>query len=468
MKVSAGDFVQRKSESLRDIYLVGQKIGEGSFSTVYSVVHKQTNETRTVKTILKKSLKSPEAQKAVLHEFDTLRAIDHPNIIKIYESFEDEQHYYFVTEYCAGGELYERLISYGYISEAVAAEYLRQILSVLVYCHSRGIVHRDLKPENFLLDSVAEDANLKIIDFGSSVHIVPGETIRDQVGTPYYIAPEIVRPEPHYSEKCDVWSAGVCLFVLLSGFPPFTGFDNQEILKKVATGRYTFSSPEWDEVSFEAKDLISQMMNPNPHERISAAEALSHPWINFANRKPVIETHARQVVASLRTFKAGLRLQKATLAFISSHLISKMERQSMLEVFKSFDTDNNGTLSRAELIIGFRRFIPVGVEDVEAEVNKVISEVDLDLSGAIDYTEFVTATINRKNLVSKERLQMCFDAFDIDGSGTISAVEVKNFLGNAREYDEAIWQEIVNEVDSNGDGVIDFEEFTEMMRRVLD
>mmetsp|Transcript_1182 Transcript_1182/g.2876 ORF Transcript_1182/g.2876 Transcript_1182/m.2876 type:complete len:471 (+) Transcript_1182:2525-3937(+) len=465
---SVGDFVQRKSEALREIYRVGQKIGEGSFSTVYNVVHKQTNETRCVKTILKSSLKTKEEQAAVLNEFNTLRTMDHPNIVKIYESFEDEQHYYFVTEYCPGGELYERLISYGFISEAVAAEYLRQILSVLVYCHARGIVHRDLKPENFLLDSQAEDATLKIIDFGSSFILRPGETMRDQVGTPYYIAPEIVRPSPHYSEKCDVWSAGVNLYVLLCGFPPITGVDSAEILRKVATGRYSFPSPEWDEVSFEAKDLISQMMNPNPLERISASEALSHPWINFANRKPVIETHARQVIASLRSFKTGLRLQKATLAFISAHLISKIERQSMLDVFKSLDTNNDGTLSRQELVNGFRRFVPVGVEDVESEVSKVITQVDLDLSGAIDYTEFVTATINRKNLVSKERLKMCFDAFDIDGSGSISATEVKHFLGNAREYDEAIWQDMVNEVDSNGDGVIDFEEFTEMMRRVLD
>jgi calcium-dependent protein kinase len=468
MKFSAGDFVQMKSEALRDIYRVGQKIGEGSYSTVYSVVHKSTNETRTVKTILKKFLKTPEAQAAVLNEFNTLRSLDHPNIIKIYESFEDDQHFYFVTEYCAGGELYERLTSYGYISEAVAAEYLRQILSVLVYCHSRGIVHRDLKPENFLLDSQAEDANLKIIDFGSSAHISPGDVLRDKVGTPYYIAPEIVRPGTSYSEKCDVWSAGVNLYVLLCGYPPFTGSDDQEIQAKVATGRYSFPSPEWDEVSFEGKDLISLMMNPDPSARISAQEALSHPWISFANRKPVIESHARQVMINLRSFKSGLRLQKAMLSFISARLVSKNEREAMLEVFKSLDANNDGTLSKQELMMGFRRFVPAGVEDVEAEVEKVIREADLDLSGAIDYMEFVTGTINRGKLVSKERLRMCFDAFDIDGNGMISASELRALLGNAREYDETLWQEVLNEVDRNGDGVIDFEEFTAMMLNVID
>jgi calcium-dependent protein kinase len=467
MKFSAGDFVQMKSEALRDIYRVGEKIGEGSYSTVYSVVHRTTNETRTVKTILKKSLKTPEAQAAVLNEFNTLRSLDHPNIIKIYESFEDDQHFYFVTEYCAGGELYERLISYGFISEAVAAEYLRQILSVLVYCHSRGIVHRDLKPENFLLDSQAEDANLKIIDFGSSAHIGPGEMLRDQVGTPYYIAPEIARSET-YNEKCDVWSAGVNLYVLLCGSPPFTGLNSQEILAKVATGSYRFPSPEWDEVSSEGKNLISLMMNSDPTRRISAQEALHHPWINFASRKPVVETHARQVMTSLRSFKSGLSLQKAMLSFISARLISKSEREAMLEVFKSLDVNNDGILSKQELMVGFRRFVPVGVEDVEAEIEKVMREVDMDLSGAVDYTEFVTATINRSKLVSKERLRMCFDAFDTDGNGSISATELWALLGNAREYDETLWQELVNEFDRNGDGVIDFEEFTEMMLKVLD
>ena len=184
-----------------------------------------------------------------------LKAVDHPNILKLYEFYQDSKNYYLVTEFCTGGELFDRITDKGSFTEAMAAHYMDQILNAIFYCHSKGIVHRDLKPENFVLDSPAEDAILKVIDFGTSSFFTEGETLKKKYGTPYYIAPEVLKK--NYNQKCDLWSCGVNLYILLCGFPPFHGNTDEDIMKRVKKGIFSFPSPEWDQVSEEGKNLIT-------------------------------------------------------------------------------------------------------------------------------------------------------------------------------------------------------------------
>ena len=341
---------------------------------------------------------------------------------------------------------------------------MRQILSVVAYCHERNIVHRDLKPENFLLDTTDDDANLKVIDFGTAQFFTHGVHLTQKFGTPYYIAPEVLKK--NYNHSCDVWSAGVNMYILLCGFPPFGGQTDEQILKKVSVGRYFFPSPEWDSISFEAKDLISKMLNIDLARRITAVEALQHSWLNNASRVLIDQNTAKTLFQNMKNFRTERRLQKATMSFIISQLSTKQDRDEMLELFKSLDKDSSGTLSKNELVEGFHSTFGDSIEEAEIEAERIISLVDVNQSGEIDYSEFVLATINRQKLLSREKLDAAFKAFDIDNSGTISADELKAVLGRYHSYDETFWLDIIREVDTNGDGVIDLREFTEMMLKM--
>jgi calcium-dependent protein kinase len=464
LKVTGGDFVVEKKGKLRDSYRIGNKLGDGAFGSVRKITHRLTGELRAVKTIHKKNLRSEEERQSFFNEVSVLRALDHPNVLKLYEYYQDEKNYYLITELCNGGELFDRIISHGSFSEAMAANYMRQILSVVAYAHDRQIVHRDLKPENFLLDTVAEDANLKVIDFGTAQFFRPGVPMTAKFGTPYYIAPEVLRC--HYDEKCDVWSAGVNMYVLLCGYPPFGGANDDQILKKISVGRFSFPSPEWDFISFEAKDLISKMLSFESERRPSAREALNHPWLHNASASAIDGALARGIFSKMQTFRYEQKLQKATYTFIANQLATKKERDEMMDLFKSLDTDNSGTLSRQELIDGFTHLYHSEVDDIDAEVDRIMAQVDTDRSGEIDYSEFVAATLNRNQLLSRERLEAAFKVFDIDGNGTISADELKTILGRQKVYDDEMWAGIIREVDQNGDGVIDMREFCDMMLRM--
>ena len=464
LKVTGGDFVTEKKGKLRDNYRIGNKLGDGAFGSVRKITHRVSGEHRAVKTIHKKNLRSDEERQTFFNEVTVLRALDHPNVLKLYEYYQDEKNYYLITELCNGGELFDRIISHGSFSEALAANYMKQILSVVSFCHERNIVHRDLKPENFLLDTTEEDAYLKVIDFGTAQFFTPGTPMTSKFGTPYYIAPEVLKCR--YDEKCDVWSAGVNMYVLLCGYPPFGGSNDDQILKKISVGRFTFPSPEWDFISFEAKDLITKMLTFDTAHRPSARECLQHPWLNNANTAPLDISSAKNMFSNLKTFHSEQKLQKATYSFIASQLATKKEREEMLDLFKSLDTDNSGTLSRQELLVGFNNLYSDEVEDIEAEVDKIMREVDTDGSGEIDYSEFVAASMNKTKLLSKERLEAAFKAFDQDGSGTITADELKAMLGKYHAYDDQMWVSIIREVDQNGDGVIDLREFSEMMLKI--
>lgn len=464
-RVTAADFVFERQGTIKDTYKIGSKVGEGAFGSVRKITHRLTGEVRAVKTVHKKNMKTEDDNHYFFNEISVLRSLDHPNILKLYEFYQDEKNYYIITEYCSGGELFDRVIANGFLSEAVAAEYMKQILSVLVYCHDRCVVHRDLKPDNFMLASPEHNASLKVIDFGTADFFRKGEKMRSRFGSPYYISPEVLRR--NYDEKCDVWSAGVNLYILLSGNPPFDGVNDEQIMKRVEQGHYDFSDPEWDSISDDAKDLISKMMTYDPDSRITARQALQHPWLTSAPNTPIDEETARKILRNLQTFKSGQQLHKATLTFITSQLTTKQERDDMIEIFKKLDTDKNGTISREELIRCFQT-LHGDSEDLDAEVEKIMHQVDINRSGEIDYNEFIMANLNRRKLLSQSRLEATFQTFDTDNSGTITAEELRNILSKCQKFDDSMLDGIITEADQNGDGVIDLKEFIATMSRVLD
>jgi len=197
---------------------------------------------RAVKILKKDSLDKEEIDR-FMHEIDILRKLDHPNILRLYEFYQDQKRYYLVTELCSGGELFDEITNRAHFEEADAAKIIQQVLMAVRYCHERNIVHRDLKPENILLDSKKNSNRVKVIDFGTSEEIEPGMKLTQQYGTAYYIAPEVLSSA--YNEKCDIWSIGVILYILLSGKPPFDGKDDKEIIKKVRIGQYDMNIHEF-------------------------------------------------------------------------------------------------------------------------------------------------------------------------------------------------------------------------------
>lgn len=427
---------------------------------------------RAVKIIKKKALAEDERKK-LKNEAEILRKMDHPNIIKLYEIFEDKKYYYIITEFLTGGELFEKITDedfYGDFTEKDAANIMQQVFRGINYCHTTSIVHRDLKPENLLLESSVSSEDLggkkqfkiKLIDFGTAQEFKKGVKMEERYGTPYYIAPDVLNKS--YNEKCDVWSLGVILYILLVGYPPFNGSDDKKIIEAVKKGKYTLDEPEWDDVSEEAIDLVRKCLTYDPEKRISASDALDHSWFKkFAKGHKVEKALASKAIHRLKNFRAEQKLKQATLAYIVSQCLTREETDKMETIFKAMDKNNDGMLSKEEIADGHEEHFGMAIDD--EELDRMFDAIDTDKSGAIDYSEFLMATMNEQQLMSKEKLKSAFKMFDKDGSGTISKDEIKEALGST---DDEVVSKIIAEVDVDGDGEITFEEFEKMMSIMAD
>lgn len=428
-------------------------------------VHRESNAQRAVK-VLRKSNMDEDEKRMLFNEINILKEIDHPNIIKMYEFFEDEKRYYLVTEICKGGELFDEILQRGKFSERDAAVLMKQVLQCINYCHQNNIIHRDLKPENILLEANKEFDQIKIIDFGTSLVYDPSRNLDEKLGTPYYIAPEVLGK--NYDSKCDIWSCGVITYILLSGMPPFNGQSDQDIMKKVRQGSFDFEDRAWANVSDKAKDFITKLLTYDKDARATASEILTHPWLAELANLAVDESLALSVLDNMKGFRVDQTLKQATYAFIASQLLSKAEKDNLAKVFKAFDKNGDGKLSIQEVKEGYLEHYGKVMSDEEVE--QMFNAVDTDRSGFIDYSEFVVAAMNERQLTTNDKLQAAFKMFDKDGSGIISADEIKEVLqfGNNNSMSNSAVDTIIKQVDENGDGEISFEEFVAMMKNLGD
>jgi calcium-dependent protein kinase len=304
---------------------------------------------------------------------------------------------------------------------------------------------------------------IKIIDFGTSQEFIIGskKKMEERYGTPYYIAPDVLNKS--YNEKCDIWSLGVILYILLVGYPPFNGSDDKKIIDAVKKGKFTLDEPEWDDVSEEAIDLVKKCLTYEPEKRITAGEALDHAWFKkFAKGEKIKKSLASNALKNLKNFRAEQKLKQAALAYIVSQCLTKEETDKMEEIFAQMDKDNNGMLDRTEIQEGYEEHFGMPIDD--EELDKIFNAIDADGSGSIDYSEFLMATMNEQQLMSKEKLKQAFKMFDKDGSGSISKDEIREALGN---IDDDLADKMISEVDQDNDGEISFEEFEKMMNMVV-
>ncbi|KRX04829.1 Protein kinase-like domain [Pseudocohnilembus persalinus] len=440
---------------------------KGAYGEVRKAIHKASQILRAVK-ILNRDKAVKAEQDKLRHEVEILRQLDHPNIIAVYESYQEPRYFYIVTELCTGGELFDKIMEEKQFSEQKSADIFKQILQAVNYCHKNNILHRDLKPENILFESSKQGSLLKICDFGTSVYLEPGKSLKQKLGTPYYIAPEVVEEKNGYNEKCDIWACGVILYIMLCGHPPFNGITDQAIMDKVKEGKVSFDSPEWGNVSQEAKDFIRKMLEKNPSKRYSAEQALKDKWLeNNITKKEYNIPLLKKALKNMRQFNPGVKIQEATYIFLVNYLASKEEKQELLKAFQSLDLDGDGKLSRDELIQGFKEVLQ-DKQQAEIEVNKIMQKVDKNNSNYIDYSEFLMATIGKENLLTEQRLQTAFKMFDTDGSGMISIDELKKVFGGAGNVSDQVWMELLQQIDNNNDGLISYKEFYDIMNQLVE
>merc|ERR1719327_2613700 len=390
--------------------------------------------------------------------------MDHPNIIKLFESFEDHRNIYLIMEICSGGELFDRIIEVGSFNEGQAANLMQQIIRAIYYMHENKICHRDLKPENFLFmtrESISRNL-LKIIDFGLSCEFKTGQVLSTKAGTPYYVAPQVLAGK--YDQSSDLWSCGVIMYVLLCGYPPFYGETDADVLTKVRLGNFTFNAADWKNVSEDAKNLIRMLLKMNPKDRFTAEQSMNHVWIkNKAPKAQAVPLQA-SLVDNLKGFRSTNKLKKAALHVIAGQL-DESSIKNLRSVFLQLEANGDGLLSVQEMRDGLAK---AGLKEIPPDLQQIMEQVDSDGSGVIDYTEFLAATLDKKQYIQEDVCWSAFRIFDKNGDGKISMAELEAVLasGNVEEaMGASAVKELMKEVDTNGDGEIDFNEFMQMMRK---
>ncbi|CAG9317745.1 unnamed protein product [Blepharisma stoltei] len=454
-----GIFVQLNRNTVEDVYEFGKSLGHGAYGEVRVVTRKGTNIERAVKIIPKEG---DFQTKEFLNEVKMMKILGHPNTVQIYEYFDSPKKCYLVMELCKGGELLDELIERNHFHEYDAVLVMKQVFSAVSYLHSRNIIHRDLKPQNILLESKGNTSHIKISDFGAAMIYENNHNVSGIIGTPFFLAPEVIKGR--YTSKCDLWSCGVILYLLLSGSFPFSGNSNNEIFKSILNGHYSFSGPQWLYISADAKDLISKLLCPEK-SRLSAKDCLEHPWIVKRSRPYGDSDGTENVLINLRAYQCKSKLKSAIQMYIASQIASAEEISKLKEVFIAIDTNGDGKISKDELR---NKCLSIMKESgTEGEVDKIMNEVDTDKNGFIDYNEFLRAALDKRLMNSRENLAAAFNMFDKDNSGAISADELRSVLGEGLDTTDNVWTEILDEADSNGNGEIDIKEFEALVMSKL-
>ncbi|XP_057499824.1 calcium-dependent protein kinase 28-like [Actinidia eriantha] len=443
-------------------YTIGKLLGHGQFGYTYVAIDRASGDRVAVKRIDKNKMVLPIAVEDVKREVKILQALaGHENVVQFHNAFEDASYVYIVMELCEGGELLDRILSKkdGRYSEKDAAVIVRQMLKVAAKCHLHGLVHRDMKPENFLFKSPKADSPLKATDFGLSDFIRPGKKFKDIVGSAYYVAPEVLKRRS--GPESDVWSIGVIIYILLCGRRPFWDKTEDGIFKEVLRNKPDFRRKPWPTISNSAKDFVRKLLVKDPRARLTAAQALSHPWVRVGGDASVIPLDI-SVLSNMRQFVKYSRLKQFALRALAS-TIGAEELADLRDQFDAIDVDKNGAISLEEMRQALAKDLPWKLK--ESRVLEILQSIDSNTDGLVDFSEFVAATLHVHQLEehSSEKWQQrslaAFEKFDVNRDGYITPEELKMHTGLKGSIGP-----LLEEADVDKDGKISLSEFRRLLR----
>ena len=455
-KINQSSFKGLSNTIFSKEYRLLDQIAKGDFSTVYLGIHKITKIKRFIK-IINKNLFTKSENISNLAEIKILKEMDHPHIINLIEYFVNKTELILILEYLDGGDLYDKIEKVKKFSELDAIKIIKKILSSLSYLHKKNIIHRDLKPENIVFDG---KDNLKLVDFGTSKLLTKNEILKSKKGTLYYMAPEVIKE--NYSIKCDIWSCGVILYILLVGYPPFNHPDENEIVNMILYDKIDFYEEDWEFISCKIKNLVLLMLEKDPKKRPCIEEVLKNEV--FFDNDYLLDDDLKKnknYFIKLMEFKSESKLKEAIFLYFVNHFDLKKEKRKLRKIFKSYDLTNDGQITKKELIEIFSK-IDNNLE-IEKYVDKILEKLDYNQTSAINFSEFCVANLDYKNYLTEKKLKQIFLLLDIDKSGFLDHNNLKQFFHLSEKYDYFV-KEMIREVDITKDGKISFEEFKIMMK----
>ncbi|CAG9329515.1 unnamed protein product [Blepharisma stoltei] len=445
-----------KNIPIRSVYNFGKVIGTGRFGIVREAQAKGSKIKVAIKSISKSLLHGMD--NALKREIEILAKLDHPNIIRFYEAYEDDQYINIVMENCCGGDLFKKIINAGNFDEDQTRIILKQILLAVNYLHDNKIVHRDLKPANFLFCKSEEGAMLKLADFGLSSRFTRrSDTFRIAVGTTHYMAPEVING--CYTFKCDIWSIGVIMYAMLSGNFPFHSKFECEIYKQIEKGDINIEDKIWESISAEAKDLLKKLLCVNHFQRLSASEALAHPWFSPLNKQPV---HMDQ--STLKAFQEYSKIsnfQKEALSI----LVKLLSVDEIMELNSMFlDLEVNGFITMKTLNKALKNS---GYQLARKEIKELMKSIAIDKNGKINHSEFLAAVVASKHHLQHEEIWLTFQHIDAEKKGYITSNDIKiAFERSGHKMNDKHLHKIMSEIGKNIQSQISLGEFVEVFQKI--
>jgi calcium-dependent protein kinase len=457
----SGMMLQFKSKDLRitDIYSLKKVIGQGGFGVVRRGVRLDNPSIQVaIKTINKSRIK--DNLELLINEVSILSATDHPNIVKLYEYFNEQYFFIIVTEYCSGGELFDRIVKNGRITESEVRKYMKIMMRAVNHLHKLGICHRDIKPQNFIFENESSEAELKLIDFGLAHRFqdkhhktVPMDAF---VGTSYYIAPEVIKGL--YDTKCDIWSLGIIMVLMLTGTHPFSGSQSSEVYNCIVNQEIDENSHEYKHISPSGRDLIKKLLAKNPSLRLSAEQALAHPWMKEAKS----EKADINIIKSLQYYEPPSQMWRAAIGILVKYM-NVEEIKALKIAFDELDTNGTGLLTFNDIKTALKN---CGADLPNKKIVKIFKKLDYANDGTIHYTEFLAATVSTRLHLDEQMIWTLFNCFDIDKSGEITLENLKVvFKRMGLVFSDEKILNIIKEVDFDHTGAISFDEFKSMINQ---